>query len=111
MAHGSGVITTLHIFNVTDGSFPAAGVLLDSAGDIFGTTSAGGLNNDGTIFEIANGSSTLTTLVSFNGTNGSSPNGLVMDASGNLFTTALYGATYDLGAVVELPSGSASLPR
>ena len=44
--------------------------------------------SDGTVFEIAQGSGTITTLASFNGTNGADPYaGLVEDASGNLFGT------------------------
>ena len=42
-----------------DGSNFGSGVTLDSAGDLFGTTSEGGANGDGTIFEIAHGSSSI----------------------------------------------------
>ena len=48
----------------------------------------GGASGDGTVFEVAAGSGTITTLASFNGTNGASPDGgLVEDSSGNLFGT------------------------
>ena len=54
-----------------------AGLIADAAGDLFGTTTCGGANGDGTVFEIAKtGSgyaSTPTTLVSFNGANGAYP--------------------------------------
>ena len=50
----------------------------------------GGAYGDGTVFELAKGSGTITTLASFNGTNGSNPYAsLIMDSSGNL-----YGTTY-----------------
>jgi uncharacterized repeat protein (TIGR03803 family) len=52
-------------------------ILIDAAGDLFGTTSQGGANGDGTVFEIikTNGTyaTTPTTLLSFNGTAGGSP--------------------------------------
>lgn len=38
--------------------------------DLLGTTMAGGASNLGTVFELAAGSSTITTLASFNGANG-----------------------------------------
>ena len=42
----------------------------------------------GTVFEIVNGSGTITTLASFNGTNGFDPEAsLIEDSSGNLFGT------------------------
>jgi uncharacterized repeat protein (TIGR03803 family) len=80
--------------NGSDASFQIAGLLMDSAGDLFGTTVAGGADNDGAVFEIKfqNGSydSTPTILYSFtNGTDGQHPTaGLLMDAAGDLFGTA-----------------------
>ena len=99
--------TTLVAFNGTNGQTPLAGLAIDTSGDLFGTTSAGGANTDGTVFEIKNSStgyaSSPTTLVSFNGTNGSVPKGsLIIDASGNLFgTTSAGGASRD-GTVFEI---------
>jgi len=69
--------TTLVSFNGTNGWQPHAGLMADAAGDLFGTTTSGGANGDGTVFEIAKTSggyaSTPTTLVSFNGANGVYP--------------------------------------
>ena len=62
---------------------------MDAVGDLFGTTFAGGANNDGTVFEVpqtgAGYAATPTILVSFNGTpNGSNPAaGLIADAAGD----------------------------
>ena len=54
-----------------------AGLIIDAAGDLFGTTYSGGANGDGTVFEIAKTAggyaSTPTTLVSFNGADGADP--------------------------------------
>ncbi len=99
--------TTLVSFNGTNGANPFAGLIADAAGNLFGTTQSGGTNGDGTVFEIANvdGSyaSTPTMLVSFNGTNGSTPfGGLIEDAAGNLFGTTQSGGTNDKGTVLEI---------
>ena len=65
-----------------------AGLIMDSSGNLYGTTAAGGASGDGTVFELAHGSGTITTLASFNGTNGANPDaGLIMDSSGNLYGT------------------------
>ena len=39
-------------FDGTDGGDPVAGLVADTAGDLFGTTSHGGTNLGGTVFEI-----------------------------------------------------------
>src|SRR5262249_28414788 len=70
-------VTTLVSFNGINGAVPAAGLIADPAGNLFGTTSAGGAHSGGTVFEIANTAtgyaSTPTTLISFNGGNGARP--------------------------------------
>src|SRR5262249_19135408 len=89
LAHGSNTVTTLAAFftgNNTDGIHPNGRLVLDTNGNLFGTTGAGGANNLGTVWELAKGSSTITILASFNGTNGANPYaGLIQDSSGNLF--------------------------
>ena len=63
---------------------------MDSSGNLYGTTVYGGASGDGTVFELANGSGTISTLASFNPYtgNGSVPvGGLIMDSSGNLYGT------------------------
>jgi uncharacterized repeat protein (TIGR03803 family) len=64
-ANGDGIVyelsgateTVLHSFcsqtNCKDGEMPVAGVILDSSGDLYGTTSAGGRGSSGTAFEIS----------------------------------------------------------
>jgi uncharacterized repeat protein (TIGR03803 family) len=80
---------------------------MDAAGNLFGTTSFGGESNDGMVFEVGKGSGMVTTLASFDGSNGQQPvAGLVMDAGGNLFGTTLKGGTSDVGTIFELPAGS-----
>src|SRR4051812_16414716 len=38
--------------NCVDGSFPEGGLLMDQAGNLYGTTSAGGKNNWGTVYQL-----------------------------------------------------------
>ena len=92
LAQGSGTITTLASFNRTDGAAPLAGVIMDSSGNLYGTTASGGASGDGTVFELAHGSGTITTLASFNGPNGAGPHDApIIDSNGNLYGTAAGG--------------------
>jgi uncharacterized repeat protein (TIGR03803 family) len=79
---------------------------------LFGTTARGGPNDLGTVFELVNnnGTYTLNTLISFNGSNGTFPEaGLIADANGNLFGTTEGGTSY--GTVFEIiNSGFAPAP-
>jgi uncharacterized repeat protein (TIGR03803 family) len=112
LAHGSGTITTLSSFNDTDGEYPKAGLIMDSSGNLYGTTHDGGASNDGTVFELAHGSGTITTLASFNGTDGAHPydeEGLVMNSSGNMYGTTAYGGGSNDGTVFELAHGSGTI--
>jgi uncharacterized repeat protein (TIGR03803 family) len=47
-----GTETLLHSFQDTDGAFPYAGLLMDSAGNLYGTTVNGGTANAGTVFKV-----------------------------------------------------------
>ncbi len=73
-----GSLTTLANFNSTNGSNPIGGLTEDGSGNLFGTTEYGGSFGKGIVFEIPYNSSThaygsLSTLASFNGTNGANP--------------------------------------
>jgi uncharacterized repeat protein (TIGR03803 family) len=107
IAKGSGTIHTLASFNGTNGSDAQAPLIMDSSGNLYGTTIFGGASNDGTVFEVAKGSGTITDLVAFNGTDGANPDaGLMMDSSGNLYGTAQVGGANGDGTVFELAKGS-----
>jgi uncharacterized repeat protein (TIGR03803 family) len=85
-----------------------SGLTFDAKGNLYGATLAGGDHNDGTIFELRPGTHgwTLTTLHSFDGYDGGSPNGgLILDAEGNLFGTAFGGGTGG-GTAFEMIPGS-----
>ena len=79
-----------------NGYAPEAGLTIDAAGDLFGTTTGGGKFNGGVVFEVAHTASGYaaapTILVNFDSTNGSFPSsGLLIDADGNLFGTTQNG--------------------
>ena len=119
--HGCGVVfkldptgheTVLHSFTGgADGSLPIAGVILDSAGNLYGTTSAGGTANAGVVFRL-DSTGQETVLYSFTGgADGRQPYaGVIRDAAGDLYgTTYLGGAgcgSYGCGVVFKLdPTG------
>jgi hypothetical protein len=94
--------------NCTDGEAPYGGLLLDAAGNLYGTTTTGGAINDnykgGTLFKLARpaqagGAWTETVVFNFC-TSGYCGNGLmpestpIMDSAGNLYGTTAEGATY-----------------
>jgi uncharacterized repeat protein (TIGR03803 family) len=100
--------TVLHSFNGTDGSGPLAGVILDQAGNLYGTTEDGGNGTyDGTAFELmpdGSGHWTPVVLHKFGGEgDGRQPTAkLTLDAKGNLYGTTLGGGLYEKGTVFEL---------
>ncbi len=101
-------LVTVASFNGANGAEPHAGVTFDRQGNLFGTTNNGGPNNDGTVFEIANGSTRLITLASFRDTDGSQPGygHLTFDSLGDLFGTTESGGMNDAGTVYEIAKGS-----
>jgi uncharacterized repeat protein (TIGR03803 family) len=91
-----------------DGQNPFANLVFDSAGNLYGTTSGGGMNGKGTVFELSP-VGTETILHTFgNGTDGQTPLGsLIFDSAGNLYGTASAGGTHGNGMVFELsPNGT-----
>jgi uncharacterized repeat protein (TIGR03803 family) len=95
-----------------DGANPAGGVIRDNDGNLFGTTTMGGLYGFGTVFELTYNQGTgwtETILYNFqNGSDGENPwAGLVMDQSGNLYGATTGGGSGRGGTVFELsPSGN-----
>jgi uncharacterized repeat protein (TIGR03803 family) len=90
--------TVLHTFptNDQDGYYPFGGVTLDSAGNLYGTTSQGGVYGFGVVFKLSSGAGTWheSLLHSFTGgRDGGGPfgGGLILDTSGNLYGTTTNG--------------------
>jgi uncharacterized repeat protein (TIGR03803 family) len=111
-----GIETVLYSFTgKPDGANPVAGLAIDSSGNLYGTTTAGGTNGNGTVFKLAiptvsGGEWTEEVLYSFGkGTDGTIPvAGVTRDSSGNLYGTTSAGGAHGYGTVFQLTlSGSA----
>jgi uncharacterized repeat protein (TIGR03803 family) len=98
----AGTETVLHSFTGgADGRYPEAGLIADSAGNLYGTNQNGGPSNAGVVFKL--NKTGLTVLHSFTGgADGGTPfAGLIADSAGNLYgTTALGGSGF--GVVFKL---------
>ena len=103
----SGVESVLHAFTgPPDGKLPMAGLLLDAAGNLYGTTFEGGPSFFGAVFKVdANGNETV--LHGFAGA-GSPHAGLISDSAGNLYGDLEFGAMENaVGSVFKIdPSGN-----
>jgi uncharacterized repeat protein (TIGR03803 family) len=112
-ASGAGVVfkvdptgheTVLYSFTGgNDGGASEAGVIRDSAGNLYGTTSAGGTSNAGVVFKVDR-SGHETVLYSFTGAaDGGNPTaGVIRDSAGNLYGTTSSGGTEGLGVVFKV---------
>ena len=102
--------TQLHLFvgGPQDGGAPGfASVVMDAAGNVYGTTELGGLYGDGIVFKLSplpDGGWTETVLHNFgSGTDGNRPEAtLIIDAAGNLYGTTYLGGVDGRGTVFEL---------
>ncbi len=93
--------------DASDGSYPVGGVIVDQAGNLFGTTFNGGDNGGGIVYELSpsNGGWTFTTLHSFTGSYGGPYNKLARDAAGNLYGATNGEGLYGFGSVFKLTPG------
>ena len=97
----------LHTFQPKYGERPKAGLIMDSAGNLYGTTYYGGAYNGGIVFELTpnNGQWTFKVLHGFidTGKDGLNPAaGLTFDAAGNLYGTTALGGSSNLGTLFKL---------
>jgi uncharacterized repeat protein (TIGR03803 family) len=100
----NGTLNVLHAFTGgRDGSEPQGGLLLDKAGNLFGSAFGGGDTGNGTLFAITK-SGSFRRLHSFAGAvDGANPNGqLVRDSDGNTYGTTQVGGALSLGTVFKL---------
>ena len=94
--------------NGADGASPDRGSLvLDGAGNFYGTTYAGGLSSQGTVFKL-DSTGKETVLYNFRGLrDGAGPIGrVILDGAGNLYGTTSYKGTFNAGTVFKVsPAG------
>jgi uncharacterized repeat protein (TIGR03803 family) len=98
------VETVWHSFSgfPTDGKAPA-GSLLQSGSSFFGMTSAGGLNGEGTIFQIATTGGGYNVTYSFNGApnDGGAPTGSLIQLGSNFYGMTVAGGSGNGGSVFQ----------
>jgi len=98
--------TVLHSFtNATDGANPTAGVTIDRAGNLYGTTSHGGIGH-GTVYKLQRKGSSwaLNPIYSFaGGAEGASPTArVILGPDSLLYGTTTYGGSQNAGTVFRL---------
>jgi uncharacterized repeat protein (TIGR03803 family) len=106
----AGVMTVLYNFcsqtNCADGGIPYAGVFMDSAGNLYGTTYQGGIGGyqgKGVLYKLS-ASGQYSVLHSFGSSPGDGTNpraGVTMDSRGNLYGVTDAGGTFSLGTVYK----------
>jgi uncharacterized repeat protein (TIGR03803 family) len=107
--NGDGTWTYSSLYHFTggiDGGEPEAGVILDQAGSLYGTTFGGGTSNFGTVFKLVPGTDgtwTQNVIYSFSGLDGANPVGkLIFDSAGNLYGTTYGGGAHNAGTAFKL---------
>jgi uncharacterized repeat protein (TIGR03803 family) len=122
-AHGCGTIfkrdtagnqTILYAFTgKTDGGAPNAALIRDAAGNLYGTTTNGGIQSCyvlfgcGVIFKLDTANHETVLYRFTDGTDGKMPEGVVADAAGNLYGTTYDGGTLGIGTIFKLdPTGT-----
>jgi uncharacterized repeat protein (TIGR03803 family) len=117
---GSWTETLLHSFATGghDGQAPYSGLIFDSAGNLYGTTTAGGVGSGGIVFELVRPvppstrwiEKVLHDFLPYNDRDAAYPvASLLFDSAGNLYGTAEGGGDNGDGAVFELsPSAGGS---
>jgi uncharacterized repeat protein (TIGR03803 family) len=114
--NGTGVWTKTIIHNFggkNDGGIPEGGLIMDAAGNLYGTTEEGGTTGWGVVFELSpssGGSWTENLLYSFlGGSDGATPfGGVIFDPAGNLYGTTEGGGSAQLGTVFKLTPSAGS---
>jgi uncharacterized repeat protein (TIGR03803 family) len=105
---GTWSIKDLHVFTGgNDGESPTCPLIFDAAGNLYGTTFAGGAHGYGNVFKLtpnADGTWTEHVLHQFTGgKDGATPfAGVTFDASGNLYGTTTRGGAFGYGVVFKL---------
>jgi uncharacterized repeat protein (TIGR03803 family) len=105
----AGAVTTLYSFcslaSCADGASVTAGLMQATDGNLYGVTDIGGANGDGTAYELTL-KGVLTTLHSFDGTDGTGPQGtLLQDTNGDFYGFTEFGGSSGDGTVFSIATG------
>jgi uncharacterized repeat protein (TIGR03803 family) len=86
-----------------DGQRPYAGVVRDSAGNLYGTTFNGGAIGAGLVYML-DPAGQETVLYNFTGAadGGQPAAGVILDSAGNLYGTTAYGGKMETGVIFKL---------
>ncbi len=103
MVSASGIEKTLFSFaGGLDGGYPLGSLVRDAQGNLYGTTSQGGVRHAGTVFMVTR-SGKEQVLYAFGGKDGASPcSNLIQDAQGNFYGTTEAGGVNGSGTVFKL---------
>jgi uncharacterized repeat protein (TIGR03803 family) len=93
--------TVAHAFSSGEGANPVSGVVLDGAGNRYGTAPLGGAYNWGVIYKLDHANN-YTIIHSFTAAEGYPSSGIVRDANGNLFGVAVSGGAYTNGMAFQV---------
>jgi len=101
-SNGEWTETVLHSFRSADGVTPNGDLVIDGAGNLYGTTQGGG-HGSGLVFKLSPATKIETVLHSFQGTDGVNPSaGVIFDRAGNLYGTTYNGGALNNGTVFKL---------
>jgi uncharacterized repeat protein (TIGR03803 family) len=96
----------LHAFtgSASDGSNPAAALILDGSGNLYGTTVNGGSSNFGSVFKVRTDGTGFQILHLFAGANdgANSSASLILDGPGDLYGTTVNGGGSSMGTVFNV---------
>jgi len=96
----TGKDTALIALTTNTGYLPSGSLMQASDGLLYGVTSGGGTNGDGTLFSYNTSTGGLAVLYSFAANTGSAPNGTLMQAlDGKLYGMTTYGGTHNDGTL------------
>jgi uncharacterized repeat protein (TIGR03803 family) len=97
-------VSFVHLFDVTDGQYPAFEAFAQGRdGNLYGTTYGGGASGDGTVFRQSSTGSGNVVLHSFSGSDGANPlSGLTLGSDGNFYGTTVSGGAFGWGTLYKI---------
>ena len=101
-------LTTLHSFDIADGIYPLSGLMLTTSKKLYGTTTLGGSNNQGTLFEFDLNTNTFFNRYDFSSLANlaSTSNELILASNGKIYGTAQHGGNSNYGGIFEFDTAT-----